>query len=63
MYISTPSSPEVENLLPRRGLNPGSAEPEADMPPSEPARRAIKSKSFLPYLDQKKQEVRAGKSP
>ena len=45
MYISTPPSPEVENfqiknLLPRRGLNPGPAEPEADMLPSEPARRA-----------------------
>ena len=28
------------NLLPRRGLNPGPAEPEADMLPFEPARRA-----------------------
>ena len=26
-----------ENLLPRRGLNPGPAEPEADVLPSEPA--------------------------
>ena len=31
-----------ENLLPRRGLNPEPAEPEADMLPSEPARRASK---------------------
>ena len=29
-----------ENLLPRRGSNPGPAEPEADMLPSEAARRA-----------------------
>ena len=29
-----------ENLLPRRGLNPEPAEPEADMLPSEPAREA-----------------------
>ena len=39
-------SPEVENfqnknLLPRRGSNPGSAEPEADMLPSKLARRAM----------------------
>ena len=26
-----------ENLLPCRGSNPGPAEPEADMPPFEPA--------------------------
>ena len=32
-----------QNLLPRRGLNPGPAEPEADMLPSEPTRRAVKS--------------------
>ena len=36
VYISTPPSLEVENflnekLLPRRGPNPGPAEPEADM--------------------------------
>ena len=30
-----------ENLLPRRGSNPGPAEPEADMLPSELARRAM----------------------
>ena len=30
-----------ENLLPRRGSNPGPAEPEADMLPSEPVRRAL----------------------
>ena len=35
VYISTPPSPEVEkisneNLLPRRGSNPGPTEPEAD---------------------------------
>ena len=29
-----------ENLRPRRGLNPGPAEPEEDILPSEPARRA-----------------------
>ena len=45
VYISTPPSPEVENfqmknLLPSRGSNPGPAEPEADMLPSEPAQRA-----------------------
>ena len=40
MYISTPPSPEDENLLPRQGSNPGLAEPEADMLPSQPARRA-----------------------
>ena len=34
------SPPSNENLLPRRGSNPGPAEPEADMLPSEPARRA-----------------------
>ena len=42
MYISSPSSPEDENLLPRRGSNPGPAEPEADVLPPEPAWRAIK---------------------
>ena len=45
VYISTPPSPEVENFqlkiyYPRRGSNPGHAEPEVDMLPSEPARRA-----------------------
>ena len=30
-----------ENLLPRRDWNPGPTEPEADMLPSEPARRAV----------------------
>ena len=30
-----------ENLIPRRGSNPGPADPEADMLPSELARRAI----------------------
>ena len=30
----------MKNLLPCRGSNPGPAEPEADMLPSEPARRA-----------------------
>ena len=44
--ISTPPSPEVEkfsneNFLPRRGSKPGPAEPEADMLPSEPERRAV----------------------
>ena len=29
-----------ENLLPRWGLNPGPAVPEADMLPSEPVRQA-----------------------
>ena len=38
MYISTPHGPKVENLLPRWGLNPEPAEPEADMLPSEPTR-------------------------
>ena len=42
VYISTPPSPKVENLLPRRGSNPGPAEPEANVLPSEPARRACK---------------------
>ena len=46
VYISTPPSPEVENsqikiYYPRRGLNPGPVEPEADMLPSEPTRRAL----------------------
>ena len=46
MYISTPPNPEVENfqnenLLPRRGSNSGPAESEADMLPSEPARRVV----------------------
>ena len=44
MYISTTPSPEDENFqikfTTRRGLNPGPAEPEADMLPSEPTRRA-----------------------
>ena len=40
MHISTPPSPEVENLLPRRGSNPGPAEPEEDMLLSEPERQA-----------------------
>ena len=45
MYISTSPIPEIqkfsnENVLPRRGSNPGSAEQEADILPSEPARRA-----------------------
>ena len=31
----------MKNLPPRRGSNPGPAEPEADMLPSEQARRAI----------------------
>ena len=31
-----------ENLLPRQGSNPGPAEPEADMLPSEPARKVVK---------------------
>ena len=44
MYISTPPSPEVENLLPRRGSNPGLTELEADELPSEPARRAFVQK-------------------
>ena len=39
VYISTSPSSEVENLPPRRGLNPGPAESEADML-AEPARRA-----------------------
>ena len=45
MYISTPSSSEVENFQMKiyhpAGDNPGPAEPEADMLPSEPARRAV----------------------
>ena len=40
MHISTLPSSEVENFLSRRGPNPEPAEPEADMLPSEPARRA-----------------------
>ena len=42
-------TPEVknENLLPRRGSNPGPAAPEADMLPSEPAWR---SKMLIKYL-------------
>ena len=52
MYYSTPPSTELdnfqnENLLPRRGSNPGHAEPEADMLPSEPARRPINLKFFF----------------
>ena len=52
MYISTLPSPEVENenLLPRRGSNPGPAESEADMLPSEPARRAEEiNVQFMPH--------------
>ena len=41
MYISTSPSSEVENFPPCRGLNPGRAEPEADMLPSEPTQRAL----------------------
>ena len=44
MYISAPPSPE--NLLPRRESNPGPAEPEADMLPSEPARRVTMKWKF-----------------
>ena len=41
VYISTPPSPRVENFhIPCRVSNPGPAEPEADMLPSELARRA-----------------------
>ena len=40
MYISTPPSPEVENLLPRRGSNPEPAQPEEDILPPEPALQA-----------------------
>ena len=40
VYISTPPSPEVEYLLPRQGSNPGPAEPETDMLPSEPVWQA-----------------------
>ena len=41
MYISTLLAPRLnENFLARRGSNPGSAEPEADMLPAEPTRRA-----------------------
>ena len=46
LYISTPPSPEVENFKMKiyypaaPGSNPGPAEPEADMLPSEPAWRA-----------------------
>ena len=56
VYISTPPSPEVENfheiLLPRQGSNPGPPEPEVDMLPSEPARRAcsLKLKLFKSLL-------------
>ena len=32
--------------LPRRGLNPGPAKPEADMLPSEPAQRAFKKVKY-----------------
>ena len=44
MYISTPPSSEDENFqikiyYPPPGMNPGPAEPEEDMLPSEPARR------------------------
>ena len=47
VYISTLSSSEDENFqmkiyYPRRGSNPGPAESEAEMLPSEPARRAIR---------------------
>ena len=41
VYISTPPSSEVENLLPRRGSNSRPGEPEADMLPSEPVRRVV----------------------
>ena len=41
MYISTPPSSEVENLLPRQGSNPGPAEPEEGMLPSEPVRQIV----------------------
>ena len=40
VYISIPPSAEAENLLSRRGSNPGPAGPEADMLPSEPERQA-----------------------
>ena len=32
---------KLKYLLPRRGLNPGPAEPGADMLPSEPTRRVL----------------------
>ena len=38
---------KIFNLLPRRGSNPGPAESEADMLPSEPARRA-EYKKYVP---------------
>ena len=50
MYISTPPSSEVENLLPCHGSNHGPAEPEADMLPSEPARRALYLNIIIFYL-------------
>ena len=49
MYFSIPPSPEVENFQIKKfttppGLNPGPAEPEADMLSSEPARLVLKCK-------------------
>ena len=39
MYISTPPSPKIENFQIK--MNPGPAEPEADVLPSEPTWRAL----------------------
>ena len=51
MYISTPASLEVENFQIKiyyraRDWTPD-AKPEADMPPSEPARRAEQKKVMI----------------
>ena len=46
---SPPLQPRGENLLPGRGSNPGPAEPEADMLPSEPARRAVEASYIIEF--------------